>query len=156
MLARLLLAEPNLLLLDEPTNHLDIAMLEWLEGWLADFSGAALIVSHDRAFLDHTVSSILELDPLTHAINQYPGNYSSYVEQKLAEREHQALAYADQQAEIAELRSAAAHLRGLAKFKKGGKADTNDGFARGFFANRGKGTVGQRQAYRAAHRTDPE
>ncbi len=73
MLARLLLAEPNLLLLDEPTNHLDIAMLEWLEGWLAGFSGAALIVSHDRAFLDNTVSSILELDPLTHAITQYAG-----------------------------------------------------------------------------------
>jgi ATP-binding cassette subfamily F protein 3 len=134
---------PNLLLLVEPTNHLDIAMLEWLEGWLDDFPGAALIVSHDRAFLDHTVSSILELDPLTHAITQYPGNYSSYVEQKLSEREHQAQAYAGQQAEIAELRAAAAHLRGLSKFRKGGKADTNDGFAKGFFANRGKGTVGR-------------
>lgn len=143
MLARLLLLEPNLLLLDEPTNHLDIAMLEWLEGWLAGFSGAVLIVSHDRAFLDHTVSSILELDPLTHAITQYPGNYSAYVEQKLAEREHQAAAYTDQQAEIAELQAAAARLRGLAKFRPGGKADTNDGFARGFFANRGKGTVGR-------------
>ena len=143
MLARLLLLEPNLLLLDEPTNHLDIAMLEWLEGWLAGFSGSALIVAHDRAFLDHTVSSILELDPLTHAITQYPGNYSDYVEQKLAEREHQAAAYSDQQGEIAELQAAAARLRGLAKFRTGGKADTNDGFARGFFANRGKGTVGR-------------
>jgi ATP-binding cassette, subfamily F, member 3 len=143
MLARLLLSEPNLLLLDEPTNHLDIGMLEWLEGWLAGFPGAVLIVSHDRAFLDHTVSSILELDPETHRLRQYAGNYSEYVEQKLVEHQHQAQAYADQQAEIAELQAAAAHLRGLAKFRKGGKADTNDSFAKGFFANRGKGTVGR-------------
>jgi len=73
MLARLLLSEPNLLLLDEPTNNLDIGMLEWLEGWLADFTGAALIVSHDRAFLDNTVTSILELDLETHKLRQYAG-----------------------------------------------------------------------------------
>ena len=66
MLARVLLEEPQLLLLDEPTNHLDIEMLEWLEDWLNRFQGAALIVSHDRAFLDNTVNSILELDPSTH------------------------------------------------------------------------------------------
>jgi ATP-binding cassette subfamily F protein 3 len=143
MLTRLLLTEPNLLLLDEPTNHLDIGMLEWLEGWLRTFPGAALIVSHDRALLDHTVSSILELVPENHTMRQYAGNYSEYVEQKLAEREYQAQAYTDQQAEIAELQAAADHLRGLARFRKGGKADTNDGFAKGFFANRGKGTVGR-------------
>jgi len=62
-LAKILLFSPQLLLLDEPTNHLDIAMLEWLESWLADFPGAALIVSHDRAFLDNTVNAILDLDP---------------------------------------------------------------------------------------------
>ena len=99
-LARLLLSEPNLLLLDEPTNHLDIAMLEWLEGWLTRFTGAILIVSHDRAFLDNTVSSILELDPLTHGLRHYGGNYSTYIEQKEAEREHQLQTYLDQQAEI--------------------------------------------------------
>ena len=74
MLARVLLEEPHLLLLDEPTNHLDIQMLEWLEGWLDSFAGAALIVSHDRAFLDNTVTSILELDPLTHGLRAYEGN----------------------------------------------------------------------------------
>ncbi len=82
MLARVLLEEPNLLLLDEPTNHLDIEMLEWLEGWLDRFQGAALIVSHDRAFLDNTVTSILELDESSHAIKSYAGNYGDYLEEK--------------------------------------------------------------------------
>ncbi|HEY3475761.1 MAG TPA: ATP-binding cassette domain-containing protein, partial [Anaerolineales bacterium] len=120
MLARVLLEEPQLLLLDEPTNHLDIEILEWLEEWLWRFNGATLIVSHDRAFLDHTVTSILELDPMTHGIKSYPGNYADYLEQKLAEREKQAQAYQDQQDEIAQLRAAAAHIRGMTKMKKGG------------------------------------
>ena len=100
MLARLLLSEPDLLLLDEPTNHLDIGMLEWLEGWLQSFPGAALIVSHDRAFLDNTVSRILDLDPETHCLREYPGNYSNYLEQFLAAREKQWDDYRDQVAEI--------------------------------------------------------
>ena len=100
MLARLLLSEPNLLLLDEPTNHLDIAMLEWLEDWLRRFRGAALIVSHDRTFLDNTVSRILDLDAETHTVREYAGNYSEYLEQFLAEREKQWEEYRDQAAEI--------------------------------------------------------
>jgi ATP-binding cassette subfamily F protein 3 len=144
MLARILLKEPQLLLLDEPTNHLDLEMLEWLEDWLTRFRGAALLVSHDRAFLDHTVTSILELDPGTHAIHSYPGNYGDYLEQKLAERERQVRAYQDQQDEIAQLRGAAAHLRGLTKMKKGGKADSGDKFAKGFFGNRSTKNVAGR------------
>jgi ATP-binding cassette subfamily F protein 3 len=136
MLARLLLESPHLLLLDEPTNHLDIQMLEWLEDWLRRFSGAALIVSHDRAFLEHTVTSILELNPSTHTLRSYPGNYSDYGEQKLGEREKQAQEYQDQQEQIAQLRHAAAHIRGLTRMKKGGKADGGDKFAKGFFGNR--------------------
>jgi len=144
MLARVLLEEPHLLLLDEPTNHLDIQMLEWLEGWLESFPGAALIVSHDRAFLDNTVTSILELDPLTHGLRAYEGNYADYLEQKITEREKQAQAYQDQQDEIAQLRAAAAHIRGLTKMKKGGKADSGDKFAKGFFGNRAtKNTAGR-------------
>ncbi|MGB8213099.1 MAG: ABC-F family ATP-binding cassette domain-containing protein [Anaerolineales bacterium] len=100
MLARLLLSEPNLLLLDEPTNHLDIGMLEWLEGWLAAFPGAALIVSHDRAFLDNTVTHILDLDPETHGLHEFTGNYSDYLGQFLAAREKQWEDYRDQVAEI--------------------------------------------------------
>jgi ATP-binding cassette subfamily F protein 3 len=144
MLARVLLEEPHLLLLDEPTNHLDIVMLEWLEDWLTRFNGTALIVSHDRAFLDNTVTSILELDPATHNIKSYSGNYADYLEQKLTERERQAQAYQDQQAEIAQLRAAAAHIRGLTRMKKGGKADGGDKFATGFFGNRATKNVAGR------------
>jgi ATP-binding cassette, subfamily F, member 3 len=104
MLARVLLNDPHLLLLDEPTNHLDIAMLEWLENWLSGFRGAALIVSHDRAFLDNTVSSILELDPATQGVKCYTGNYTDYIEQKLAEQKHQMQTYVDQQTEIARMK----------------------------------------------------
>jgi ATP-binding cassette subfamily F protein 3 len=64
-LVSVLLSDPQLLLLDEPTNHLDIEVLEWLERWLVGFRGAALIVSHDRTFLDRTVTRILDLDPIT-------------------------------------------------------------------------------------------
>jgi ATP-binding cassette subfamily F protein 3 len=144
MLARGLLEEPHLLLLDEPTNHLDIEMLEWLEDWLTRFHGAALIVSHDRAFLDNTVTSILELDPTTHGIKSYPGNYADYLEQKLSEREKQMQAYQDQQDEIVQLRAAAAHIRGLTRMKKGGKADSGDKFAKGFFGNRSTKNVAGR------------
>jgi len=144
MLARVLLEEPHLLLLDEPTNHLDIEMLEWLEGWFKRFQGAVLIVSHDRAFLDNTVTSILELDSSTHRLKSYAGNYSEYLEQKLTEREKQAQAHQDQQDELAQLRSAATHIRSLTKMKKGGKADTNDKFAKAFFGNRATKNVAGR------------
>ncbi len=100
MLARLLLSEPNLLLLDEPTNHLDIAMLEWLEDWLETFPGAALIVSHDRAFLDNTIERILDLDAEMHTLKEYTGNYSDYLEQFLSARQKQWDEYRDQVAEI--------------------------------------------------------
>ncbi len=140
-LARLLLAQPQVLLLDEPTNHLDIEALEWLEGWLLGYQGGALIVSHDRALLDRVATAILDLDPLTHTIREYAGNYGAYLEAKGAERERQWQEYADQNEEIARLRSAASRLRGLARPHRGGKADGGDKFAKGFFANRGRFTV---------------
>jgi len=140
-LARLLLAEPQLLLLDEPTNHLDLDMLAWLEDWLLGYMGAVLLVSHDRAFLDRVATGILELDGRTHTLRAYPGNYSAYLEAKMRELERHRQEYQDQQEEIARLRQAAARQREAARFRRGGKADTPDKFARGFFANRAKGTM---------------
>lgn len=100
MLAKVLLEDPQLLLLDEPTNHLDIEMLEWLEDWLNHFDGAVLIVSHDRTFLDNTVTSILELDPSNHTVRSYKGNYSDYLEEKENEQARQWNAFRDQETEI--------------------------------------------------------
>ncbi len=79
-LARLLLADPDLLLLDEPTNHLDIRAVEWLEGYLSQWDGAAVIVSHDRYFLDRACNVILEMLPGTFEL--YHGNYSAYLHQR--------------------------------------------------------------------------
>jgi ATP-binding cassette subfamily F protein 3 len=79
-LARLLLSDPDLLLLDEPTNHLDIRAVEWLEGYLSQWGGAAVIVSHDRYFLDKTCNVILEMLP--GAFELYRGNYSAYLHQR--------------------------------------------------------------------------
>lgn len=80
ILAKILLEEPDLLLLDEPTNHLDLVTIEWLEGFLKDYKGAALIVSHDRYFLDSVVNKIVELE-FDHA-EVYVGSYSYYVVEK--------------------------------------------------------------------------
>jgi ATP-binding cassette, subfamily F, member 3 len=113
-LATILLDAPQLLLLDEPTNHLDIEMLEWLEDWLAAFPGAALIVSHDRAFLDQTVNGVLDLDPKTQTIREYVGNYSDYMEQFLAEREKQEAAYRDQVYEIKRMKQDIARTKSQA------------------------------------------
>lgn len=99
-LALVLLGDPQCLLLDEPTNHLDITMLEWLERWLLSSPCAALIISHDRTFLDRTVSHILDMDPIKHSVREYAGNYSDYLAQRQSEIEHQWSAYNDQQSEI--------------------------------------------------------
>ena len=99
-LAQLLLSSPQALLLDEPTNHLDISALEWLETWLHTYPGAALIVSHDRTFLDNTVGRILDLNPDTHTIQEYAGGYTDYIEAWEAQHERQWAQWRDEQAEI--------------------------------------------------------
>jgi len=81
-LAQLLLSDPDLLLLDEPTNHLDIAAVEWLEGYLSQWEGAAVMVSHDRYFLNKVANGILEMTAV--GTETYKGNYSAYTEQRTA------------------------------------------------------------------------
>jgi ATP-binding cassette subfamily F protein 3 len=98
-LALVLMDDPQLLLLDEPTNHLDIGMLEWLESWLSNFPGGALIVSHDRTFLDNTVDRVLAIDPLRQELREFAGSYSDFQEQIRLERDKQWEAYRDQQQE---------------------------------------------------------
>jgi len=85
-LASLLLSEPDLLLLDEPSNHLDIAAVEWLEGYLSQWNGAAVIVSHDRYFLDRVANGILEM--AFGATEHYSGNYSAYLRTREERWEH--------------------------------------------------------------------
>jgi ATP-binding cassette subfamily F protein 3 len=114
-LALALLDDPDVLLLDEPTNHLDIAMLEWLEGWLTGYRGAALIVSHDRTFLDRTVNRIIDLDPIHHTAREYTGNYSDYLAQYRAERTRQLAAWKDQEYEIHRIRADIARTREQAR-----------------------------------------
>ena len=99
LMGRLLLERPDLLLLDEPTNHLDISGVEWLEGWLRSWSGAVLIVSHDRYFLDETAQLIWELQPAR--LESYPGNYSAYANQRAERHLRQATEFETQQAQIA-------------------------------------------------------
>jgi ATP-binding cassette subfamily F protein 3 len=79
-LARLLLSNPDLLLLDEPTNHLDIKAVEWLESYLTQWEGAAIIVSHDRYFLDHACNALLEM--AISGAEYYRGNYSTYLQER--------------------------------------------------------------------------
>lgn len=79
-LARLLLSNPDVLLLDEPTNHLDIKAVEWLEGYLTQWEGAAVIVSHDRYFLDHACNALLEM--AVNGAEYYRGNYSTYLQER--------------------------------------------------------------------------
>jgi ATP-binding cassette subfamily F protein 3 len=97
-LARLLLEDPGLLLLDEPTNHLDLDALEWLETWLRDWPGAALVVSHDRFFLDRVAATVWELS--ADGISIYPGNYSAYLRQRADRRLEQSRRYRAQQTHL--------------------------------------------------------
>ncbi|MDQ0722148.1 ATP-binding cassette subfamily F protein 3 [Paenibacillus sp. W4I10] len=100
-LARILLQAPDLLMLDEPTNYLDIATLTWLEDYLRGYSGALLVVSHDRYFLDRLVTTIVEIE--RHRSKKYTGNYSRYMELKAAEYETQMKQYEKQQGEISKM-----------------------------------------------------
>lgn len=100
-LAKMLLQSPDILILDEPTNHLDIETLAWLEGYLQNYSGALLIVSHDRYFLDKVVTEIYEIS--RRKMRHYKGNYSRYLDLKAEQLASDWKAYEKQQTEINKL-----------------------------------------------------
>ena len=97
-LSKLLVQKPDLIMLDEPTNHLDMNSIRWLETYLMNYRGTVLVVSHDRYFLDRTVTKILELENGKSML--FNGNYSVYAERKKALREQQYHAWLNNQAEI--------------------------------------------------------
>lgn len=97
-LGRLLLSRPDVILLDEPTNHLDLNSIRWLEGYLSNYDGAVIIVSHDRYFLDRIVTKVVEIENTKSTI--YHGNYSYYATKREEVRLSKYRAYMNQQAEI--------------------------------------------------------
>ena len=99
-LAKILLQRPELFLLDEPTNHLDIESIQWLENFLKNYSGAVVLVSHDRAFIDNVTNRTIEIS--LGKIYDYNVNYSKYVELRKERREQQIRAYENQQKMIAD------------------------------------------------------
>ena len=110
-LARLLVMEPDLLLLDEPTNHLDLLALLWLQRYLKNYSGALLLISHDRAFMDEVVTQVHEISEKK--LIDYTGGYTDYLRQREERYEQQLAAYNNQQKEISALQQFADRFRAI-------------------------------------------
>ncbi len=119
-LARLLVQEPDLLLLDEPTNHLDLEALLWFQEYLMTYPGAIVVISHDREFLNHIVSGIVEIR--SSKLNRYRGNYDDFLVQRAAAEEQLLAAYKNQQRDIARLQEFADRFR--AKASKASQAQS--------------------------------
>jgi ATP-binding cassette subfamily F protein 3 len=111
-LARLLVMEPDLLLLDEPTNHLDLLSLLWLQRYLKNYSGAILLISHDRQFMDELITQVYEISEKK--LIAYTGNYTDFLRQREERYEQQVAAYKNQQKEIAALQEFADRFRSVA------------------------------------------
>lgn len=109
MLGKILLENPDILLLDEPTNHLDMESCEWLEGYLRNYKGMVIIVSHDRYFLDNVVNKIIEIEDMMS--ETYNGNYTSYTKQKEENMMIQFNQYKEQQKKISAMEKAIKDLR---------------------------------------------
>jgi ATP-binding cassette subfamily F protein 3 len=122
-LGKLLMDNPDILLLDEPTNHLDMESMEWLEGFLKNYKGIVIIVSHDRYFLDNVVTKIIEIEDME--CITYKGNYTSYVNQKEENMRIQYEQFREQQKEINSMEKTVKELRDWAM-----RADNNKFFKR--------------------------
>jgi ATPase subunit of ABC transporter with duplicated ATPase domains len=127
-LAAILLARFDVFLLDEPTNDLDFVGLARLEEFVAALPGAAVIVSHDRTFLDRTITSVLELDEHNHSAREFSGGWSAYLEERAIARRHAEEAYADYTAKRSALADRAQQqrewsLQGVSKVRKSGEND---------------------------------
>src|SRR5260221_4136730 len=110
-LAGLLVLDPDLLLLDEPTNHLDLLSLLWLQNFLKNYSGALLLISHDRQFMDEVVGQVHEISE--RKLIAYTGNYSDYLRQREERYDQQLAAYNNQQKQITEHHQFAARFPAL-------------------------------------------
>jgi ATPase subunit of ABC transporter with duplicated ATPase domains len=127
-LAAILLSRFDVFLLDEPTNDLDFAGLDRLERFLDELAGGAVIVSHDRAFLDRTITSVLEIDEHSHQASQFAGGWSAYLDERAIARRHAEEAYGEYQAKRSELVDRARQQRqwsvvGANKVKRSGETD---------------------------------
>lgn len=123
-LGKLLLAKPDLLILDEPTNHLDMSSIAWLETFLSNYTGAVLIVSHDRYFLDKIVTKVIELS--RHQASVFRGNYSDYAVKKAAVRKAEQKAWENQQREIKYQEEVIAKLKSFNREKSIKRAESRE------------------------------
>ena len=123
-LGRLLLSRPDIILLDEPTNHLDLNSIAWLEGYLSNYDGAVIIVSHDRYFLDKIVTKVIEIENTQSTI--YHGNYSYYATKREEVRLSKYRAYMNQQAEIKHQEAVIAKLKQFNREKSIKRAESRE------------------------------
>ena len=123
-LGKLLLSKPDVILLDEPTNHLDMESISWLENYLLNYSGAVVIVAHDRYFLNRVVTKIVELEQGHCSV--YQGNYSAYSEKKAMIRAAQMKAYLNQQQEIRHQEEVIAKLKSFNREKSIKRAESRE------------------------------
>jgi ATPase subunit of ABC transporter with duplicated ATPase domains len=155
-LAAVLLARFDVFLLDEPTNDLDFAGLDRLEGFLRSLPGAAVVVSHDRAFLDRVVTRTLEIDEHHHTVTEYAGGWSEYVERRAVARDQQSEAYQAWAVQRARLRERIRTQRSWSEsgIKKAARRPRDhDKAQQGFFANRTERQAAKvRQSERALER----
>ena len=123
-LGKLLLTKPDIILLDEPTNHLDMDSISWLETYLLNYSGAVLIVSHDRYFLDRVVTKVVEVD--NKKVTTFEGNYTAYSQKKAMLREAAYHAWVNQQQEIHHQEEVIAKLKSFNREKSIKRAESRE------------------------------